>query len=932
MSGPDREGMPEGAAGDSELVDSLPVGVYHTSEAGRILRANPEMAAMFGYDHPDEMLDVRAADLYVHPEDAAELRRELEETDVVSQRTREMRRLDGTRIWVEESVRAIRDPRGGLVGLRGILQDVTDARKARRDLTRSEAMHRSLFQNAGDALFVMEGERFIDCNKATERIFGVDRETVLNARPWELSPPAQPSGGSSRELAMQRIRAALEGRPQFFTWTHRRGDGTDFPAEVSLVRVELGDRTLVQARVHDITRRQQVLDELSARERVLEAVSVASTLFLSSIPWRDSIEEVLDRIARATDSAAAMLLVGNGDAGPVFVSPGAPPAAREMVRALEESPDPGPAAKLARRDGPFSGTCERLPKGLSDLLEECCESCLAMPVKVAGRPWGCLLLTSSRSGAFPHPVVDACAIAARLVSAAVSAERFRNRLATEKEKLEVTLSAIEDAVITTDFSGNVLFFNLAAEDLTDIPLRTATGKSMLDCMTLLERDSRERLSWQRIARLGTGSLEEAYPRTIECTFSQGSEHTRSMRLSVRCLSGPSEGFVIILRDTTWERRLAEEKASAQRLESLGVLAGGIAHDFNNFLTAILSGLELSKLHSDPDSNREILGEVERAAVSARGLTRQLLTFSRGGAPVARPMRITDMIRDTAGFVLSGTNCEMRFRAEDGLWPVQADEAQISQVVNNLVLNSRQAMPSGGTISIRLGNQRVNGEGDFPLSAGNYVRIEIEDQGTGIPENMLPRIFDPYFTTKGEGSGLGLATTHSIVARHGGHIDVASTPGRGTCFTILLPAADSKPQEKVGTPPESPLEGRVLLMDDDRSVLTTASQLIEAMGCAVEKATEGREAIEAYEAALEGGSPFDAVIMDLTVQGGMGGAAAASEIVKMDPTARLVVSSGYSNDPVMSDYADYGFVDCIAKPYTMKELHALLSRVLTPGGD
>jgi len=924
--------MPDDAIGDSELVDSLPVGVYHTSETGRILRANREMAAMFGYDHPDEMLDVLATNLYVHPEDATELRRELEKTDVVSQRTREMRRRDGTRIWVEESVRAIRDPGGGLVALRGILQDVTEARKARRDLARSEAMHRSLFQNAGDALFVMEGERFIDCNKATERIFCVDRETVLNARPWELSPPAQPSGGSSREMAMERLRAALDGRPQFFTWTHRRGDGTDFPAEVSLVRVETGDRTLVQARVHDITRRQQVLEELSARERVLESVSVASTLFLSSIPWRDSIEEALDRIARATDSSAAMLLVANSDTGPVFLSPGAPPAAQEVVRALEESPDPGLAAKLARRDGPFSGTCKRLPEGLSDLLAECCESCLAMPVKVGGNPWGCLLLTSSRSSAFPHPVVDACAIAARLVSAAVSAERFRNRLAAEKEKLEVTLSAIEDVVITTDFSGNVLFFNRAAEDLTDIPLRTATGKNMLDCLDLLEPDSREPLTWQRIARLGTGSLEEGHQRTTECTFSHGAGSTRPMRLSVRCLSGPSEGFVIILRDTTWERRLAEEKARAQRLESLGVLAGGIAHDFNNSLTAILSGLELSKLRSDPDAKREILREVERAAVSARGLTRQLLTFSRGGAPVARPMRITDMIRDTAAFVLSGTNCEMLFRAEEGLWPVQADEAQISQVVNNLMLNSRQAMPSGGTISIRLRNQRVNGKGDFPVSAGDYVSIEIEDQGTGIPENMLPRIFDPYFTTKGEGSGLGLATTHSIVTRHGGHIEVQSIPGSGTCFTILLPAADDKPQEKEKTAPESQLEGRLLLMDDDRSVLTTAGQLIEALGFTVEKATEGREAIEAYEAALESASPFDAVIMDLTVQGGMGGAAAASEIVKMDPSARLVVSSGYSNDPVMSDYADYGFVDCIAKPYTMKELRDLLSRVLRPDRD
>ncbi len=923
---------PEGGIGDSQLIDSLPVGVYHTSEAGRILRANPEMAAMFGYDSPSEMLNVRASDLYVHSDDAAELRSLLEERDVVSQRTREMKRRDGSPIWVEESVRAIRDREGGLVGLRGILQNVTDARRARRALTRSEAMHRSLFQNAGDALFVMEGSKFIDCNKATETVFRMDRDEVLQAHPWDLSPPTQPSGGDSREMAEEKMAKALDGQSQFFSWMHRRGDGTDFPAEVSLVRVDAEDRQLVQARVHDVTRRQQVLDELSARERVLEAVSVASTLFLSSIPpWRDSIEEVLARVARATDSSSAMLLVGNGERPSAFISPAMSAEAEAFREVVEKPGNFGLLARLARLEGPFSGECARLPGGLSKLLEDRCRSCLAMPVKVDGSPWGCLLLTSKLSGAFPHPVVDACAIAARLVSAAVSAERFRSRLAAEKEKLEVTFSTIEDAVITTDFAGNVLFFNRAAEDLTDMPVRTASGQNLLDSMELVEPDSSRPLTWQRITRLGTASLDEGGKRAMECRYCSGSEK-KPMRLSVRCLSGPSEGFVIILRDTTWERRLAEEKARAQRLESLGVLAGGIAHDFNNSLTAILSGLELSKLRSDPEKKRAILSEVERAAVSARGLTRQLLTFSRGGAPLARPMRITDMIRETAGFVLSGTNCEMSFRAEEGLWPVQADEAQISQVVNNLVLNSRQAMPSGGTISIRLSNQRVNGEGGLPLSPGKYVRIEIEDEGTGIPEEMLPRIFDPYFTTKGEGSGLGLATTHSIVGRHGGHIDVESTPGRGTRFAILLPVADKKPADASVSPAESPLRGRVLLMDDDRSVLATAGQLIEALGCALDKVSEGRAAIDAYRAALEEGRPFDAVIMDLTVQGGMGGATAAGEIVELDPSARLVVSSGYSNDPVMSDFADYGFVDCIAKPYTMKELHDLLSRVLSPEED
>ena len=916
---------------DSILLDTLPVGVYHTSVDGRILRANRQLALMFGYDTPDELLDLKAFQLYQRPEDALDLREALAQRDVISQRRRKMVCRDGSHIWVEETVRALRDTDGKLTGLQGILQDVSEAQRARDALSRSEAMYRSLFQNAGDALMVLDGYRFIDCNRATRQIFMVEREEVLQSHPWDLSPPSQPNGESSREMAQRRIKAALAGRPQFFSWIHSRGDGSHFPAEVSLVRVDIDGRRLVQVRVHDTTRRKRVMEELSARERVLEAVSLASTLFLSSIPWRDSIEEVLDRLAKATEASGAVLLAGDGHEPGCYASPGFS-AAMELKEALSKVADPGVLARLIRSDSPFSGGCSGLPGGLAGLAAECCRSCLAMPVRVEGLPWGCLIMASSREESFPQPVVDACVIAARLISAAVSAERYRNNLAMEKEKLEVTLSAIEDAVITTDLSGRILLYNRAAENLTDIPSHTACGSNLLDSVRLESAESREPLCWDGITRLGTKSLEEGGRMAMDCLLGRTGKDHRPMRLSVRCLSYPAAGFVLILRDTTWERRLAEEKARSQRLESLGVLAGGIAHDFNNSLTAILSGLELSKLRPDPEGKQDILQEVERAAVSARGLTRQLLTFSRGGAPVARPMQVTEMIRETAGFVLSGTNCNLDFRAESELWPVQADEAQISQVVNNLVLNARQSMPSGGTIGVHLSNTELRGNGGLPLSQGRYVRIVISDQGTGIPEELLSRIFDPYFTTKGEGSGLGLATTHSIVSRHGGHIKVESSPGEGTTFTLLLPAAEEKPQTTAALPQEDRLFGRVLLMDDDRSVRRTASQLIEALGCEVEVTPEGRSAIQAYGKALSEDRRFDAVIMDLTVQGGMGGAAAAREITDMDPSARLVVSSGYSNDPVMADFADYGFVDCIAKPYTMRELHALLARVLRTEED
>jgi PAS domain S-box-containing protein len=910
------------------LIDRLPVAVYRTSADGRLLLVNQHMARMFGYHGPEEMMGLRAPDLYADPGEAEELRRLLADRDVLSQRRCRMVRRDGTPIWVDETVRAIRDGDGRLCSLEGILQDVSEARRAQQALSRSETMYRSLFQNAGDALFIVEDGRFVDCNRATERIFGLSREDVLGATPARLSPPAQPTGGDSGELSRQRLVAALSGRPQFFSWTHRRGDGTDFPAEVSLVRVDVDGRRLVQARVHDITERQRVLEELTARERVLETVSMASTLFLGSIPWRDSIVEVLDRIARATGAVSAMLLFGNGRESGRFLSSSTPDRLRGSVEGCLEDDDPNVPARLARMERPFLGSRRRFSDDLTRLLGRTCSSCLAMPVRVEGAPWGVLLLASSRDEAFPAPVVDACSIAARLIAAAVSAERYRTSLATEKEKLEVTLSAIEDAVITLDMSGRVLLFNRAAEELTGEPAGGVRGRHVAEVLKLRDPETDRPFDWKTLSGLASRALEESSDPGRECVW--GRDGKRRMRLSVRCLSSPAEGYVLILRDTTWETRLAEEKARSQRLESLGVLAGGIAHDFNNSLTAIISGLELSKLRGKGEEVDDILQEVERAAVSARGLTRQLLTFSRGGAPVARPMRIAGMIRDTAGFVLSGTNCDLAFSAGQGLWPVKADESQISQVVNNLVLNARQSMPSGGTISIRLTNREVGPDDGLPLPPGRYVMVEIEDQGTGIPEELLPRIFDPYFTTKGEGSGLGLATTHSIITRHGGYIEVDSSPGEGSCFSILLPAAGEGPEEREGEASRIRLRGRVLLMDDDRSVLITASQLMEALGCTVETAPHGQAAIDAYRRAMEEGEGFDAVIMDLTVQGGMGGAAAAREIADMDPDARLVVSSGYSNDPVMADFADYGFIDCIAKPYTMQELRDLLARVMAGG--
>ncbi|MFN7145499.1 MAG: ATP-binding protein, partial [Myxococcota bacterium] len=396
--------------------------------------------------------------------------------------------------------------------------------------------------------------------------------------------------------------------------------------------------------------------------------------------------------------------------------------------------------------------------------------------------------------------------------------------------------------------------------------------------------------------------------------------------------GRIHGVVLVFRDVTEQERLEEELRRASTLESVGVLAGGIAHDFNNILTGILANLSLARLHTSPGDRVHVrLGEAEKAALRARDLTQQLLTFAKGGAPVKKATSLADVVRDSTAFVLSGSNVSPRFVVEAEPWVVEADAGQLSQVVQNLVLNAQQAMPEGGTLEIRLSNAALEGPTGMPLGPGRYVRLDVVDTGVGIAPQHLPRVFDPFFTTKQKGSGLGLATAYAIVRKHDGHIAVRSQLGQGTALSVYLPAAPTVTPAPVAVPP-LPTErgaGRVLVMDDDALIRETAEALLGELGYAVTLARDGAEAIRVYRAALDEGQPFDAVVLDLTVPGGMGGRQAIEELRRVDPEIRAVVSSGYSEDPVMADFRRHGFTAVMAKPYTIQEMSAVLGRVVGP---
>lgn len=391
--------------------------------------------------------------------------------------------------------------------------------------------------------------------------------------------------------------------------------------------------------------------------------------------------------------------------------------------------------------------------------------------------------------------------------------------------------------------------------------------------------------------------------------------------------------VSVVRDITERRKMEEELIKAQKLETLGVLAGGIAHDFNNILTAVWGYLSLAKAAARPmDKVVELLNEAEKAASRARDLTQQLLTFSKGGTPVKKPLALEAVLKDAAGFALSGSNVRCEMDVPENLWLVEADEGQVNQVINNLVLNAVQAMPQGGVVRISAQNVGAGTAGQVPLAGKDCVMFRIRDEGIGIPEDHLQKIFDPYFTTKQRGSGLGLSITYSIVRNHNGAITVNSTLGEGTTFCVYLPASAEPAALKPRGIEDSPRgTGRILLMDDDEVVRAVVGRMLHHIGYEVAHAEDGGEMLAAYEQAMTEKKPFDVVIMDLTIPGRMGGREAIGKLLALDPRARAIVSSGYSNDPVAANFAHHGFKGFVPKPYRVEDLAAELKRVMA-GGD
>jgi PAS domain S-box-containing protein len=599
-------------------------------------------------------------------------------------------------------------------------------------------------------------------------------------------------------------------------------------------------------------------------------------------------------------------------------------------------------SKLERHDVVYIKNPADLPAPAATEQEELerhgIRSLVAVPMLRAGQLLGFVGLDNiSRPLVWSSDVVVLLKMFARIFANAFERRRVEEEFRASREQflqheaqLRLTFNTAQIGMATCDLSGRLLSVNntfckmLGREAEELLRIRFSDISHPED--RIIPRRKLVDLLRGRVSHI---ELEQRY------IHKNGSVISTVKRLGAIFDSEKRPRYLVAeIEDISEKKKWEAEYLKSCKLESLGVLAGGIAHDFNNILMAMLGSISFSKLDVPGDSPLfQRLGDVENAVYRARDLTRQLLTFAKGGTPIVRTTSIAALLRETIGFTLAGSDVSASFDAAPNLWPARVDEGQISQVINNLVLNACQAMPEGGNLVVRCDNVRIpRGKSNYgiPLKSGAYIRIRLRDEGSGISSDHLSKIFDPFFTTKEGGSGLGLSTTYSIVKRHHGHIEVESTPGVGTEFSIYLPASPNEiPEEK--SRPDNLIHGagRILLMDDETMVRNVAGHMLTRLGYEVDFAENGTEAVERYQRARDDGRPFDAVIMDLTIPGGMGGRVAIRKLKKLDPTVRAIVSSGYADGPVMAEYQKYGFCGMMAKPYEINTLSNVLQQVLAP---
>ncbi len=777
-----------------------------------------------------------------------------------------------------------------------------------------------------DAIVVLQDGRYAFVNAAFRRKFQYTRQDVAQGLSFfELVDEGD------QEAVGRRYEDRLAGVevPQTFLLHMIAKDGSRTYCETSAAMIQYRGRPADLVIIRDITERQRTEEDLVAKRRVLDALAGFSKQVLE--PNLDSVLQNALNYIRGSVGAPRVSIALRGEQGDGLRLIRVPDVEGPLPTGIFVPAEGVPHSEVIRTRKPMYRpdieADERRWELDRKLLAVGVRCAYMVPLVVEDLCLGTLNCATHQVdgiAAADRQLLDL--LASRLALAIRNAQLF-DAIRGNEAHVRALLENSEDVIFVTDREGTVRWVSASAERLRGQSAEELLGTNAFEGVHSDDQAHLQGLLFELLA----------HPKTVmrmECRVrhQDGSWRVQEGTMN-NLLDDPRvAGIVVNSRDVTERRALQQDVQRREKLESLGLLAGGLAHDFNNLLTVIYGSIGLAKRSLALDSVARLrLDVAENASQKAAEITRQLLAFARGGEPIKRTAAIEELAREAASLVFHGSNVRCEFDVPAPSWPAPVDVGQMSQVFHNLLINADQAMPDGGIVRVRIENVPSAGrEG----GGGARIRITIQDEGAGIDEADLPLIFDPYFTTKPSGSGLGLPTAHAIIKRHDGAIHLQS-PGSagGTCFVIELPAEPEGvvvDEPKGGEPCRG--HGRILVMDDDQMVQSVVGLMLAELGYEVAFVADGQQALDAYRRSSDEGQPFDAVILDLTVPGSMGGKIAVKRLLALDPTCVAIVSSGYSDDPVMARYREHGFVGVVHKPYTLHELGRTLHDALRSQDD
>ncbi len=852
-------------------IDSYLYGIAISDLESNIHYVNKSWLQMNGYNDLIEVKDKSALDFFKYPEQAQKALKNLTLTGSWNG-VLDAKRKNGSTYDLKLTANIINNENGEPVSIVASGVDITEQRKSEKKLIDSEKKYKSVVENMIDGYYRADKEgNLIMVSPSVEKTLGFDKSEILNKK-------------------VSSFYANPKDREKFISEIKKKGSVENYPAE--FIRKEKpnifiktnsriyyddkGDYAGIEGTFRDVTKHKRAEQKLIESERRLKAFSevVNEAIFFS------------DKGVCIEANETAMKIFGYSREESIgkFATDIIAPENQELVKKNVISNYDKPYDVIAmRKDGS------------------------TFNAEIIGRLFN-----------YQGKKI-------RVTSFKDITERKK-----AEEKLLKLYAAVQQSpsVITiTDLKGNIEYVNPRFTELTGYSLDEAIGQNT----RILKGDYQDNKIFEKLWK--TLEAGKDWHGEFHNKKKNGKLYWESASISpIFNEKRKKINYVKVAEDITEKKKIEEELQKMSKLKSIGTLAGGIAHDFNNILTGIYGNISLAKMEiSEEHPGYRYLNETERSINRATKLTKQLLTFSKGGSPITKDVDLAKLIKETITFDLSGSNVKPVFNFADNLIRAKIDEGQIQQVFSNLAINADQASPEGGHLYISVENLLLQENDIYNLKPGKYLKTTIQDEGTGIEKKYLNKVFDPYFTTKQSGSGLGLATTYSIIQKHNGHLEIESEIGTGTTFTIYLPGMISQisKEEKItqAASPEMNKSAKILIMDDEEVIRALSSEMLKLMGYQTDTVLDGSQAIEKYKTSIESGDPYDLIIMDLTIPGGMGGEETIKHILKINPDVKVIVSSGYSSDALMGDFHKKGFKGVVAKPYTFNELKETLHRVL-----